>query len=542
MRKSSKKSKGPEKALPEDVKKINGLPLSEAPADFDFNELRLSAIHLLVEKRLPIISGLLRVSKMVRDDKAIDTAAIGRISGKLVILYNGDFVYTFASTPLDFAAVLLHEVMHELLGHLSFEDYIGNRDLWNIAQDAIINQALFSLNVSVHRSSSGSNRPTASKPNPSTGFHITRLFETIYPLEGLFSILRPPSPLSRIRTHEKVADETMENIRKHIYPILEGRSGPSQVTEHDLYKILSGNLCQEDYKNITIIGVLKSEQSDKDQGSEEKSRSNKEAKDFEESANGASDKSSAFKPGVGEVWNDFILEGVCEEISKQSKSAGRGEKELASRVITKLKTRNKNLEAAFDQALLNGTKSKIAAYMGNSPRLGRSVVIGADMSRTDLLKLASGYWPIFFSKNIIKEKRGKAHVYIDVSGSVNSYLQWMYGCINEVEKNTETILHIFSNKVYDITKEDFMKGLVRTTGGTDFDCVVENALQIHEKTGDNKFIIFTDGYGSITRENENRIIQNKLTFIGALLGDHGSYYRTKLEEFCTKVFVIPQDG
>jgi len=530
-----RKAKKSDQPKPED----KGLKLKKAPPDFNFDELRLAALHLISERNLPVISGLLRVSDFIRDDDKVPTAAIGRINGKVTILYNGDFVYTYASTPLGFSTVLLHEIMHELLGHLKIENYPGDRELWNLVQDVIINQTLFHLNRdAVSVSDYGTSRPTISRTNPDPGFHVTKLFEDMYPLEGLTALLRPPSILARLRIHEKTGNTVIDKMRREVYPILQtsgsgysriyGSPRTSQVTEYDLYNFISNNFQRKDYCNITLIGAMKEDQ-------EPSGRNGSESK-----GDDGENKSKGFKPGVGAQWDDSTLIEVCEEIDRSSRNAGHNPTELSKRVLKKIRTKSRDLEMAFDQALLNGAKSKIAALLGGPPKVSRSVIPSSGMSRSDILKLSAGYWPLFFSKSIVGDRRQKAHVYVDVSGSVDNYVEWMYGCIQEIEKNTEVVIHLFSNKVFDITKEEFEKRVVRTTGGTDFDCVAVHALEENKKTGDDKFVIFTDGYASISDENLSGIRDKKLLFIGALLGKTRDRNEEVLRMFCQKVFLIPE--
>ena len=54
-------------------------------------------------------------------------------------------------------------------------------------------------------------------------------------------------------------------------------------------------------------------------------------------------------------------------------------------------------------------------------------------------------------------------------------------------------VHLFSNKVQDVTLGALRRGEVRTTGGTDFDCVFRHALD-HRYT---KILVVTDGYAEL---------------------------------------------
>jgi hypothetical protein len=95
------------------------------------------------------------------------------------------------------------------------------------------------------------------------------------------------------------------------------------------------------------------------------------------------------------------------------------------------------------------------------------------------------------------EDEQRAHLYIDVSGSVNPWIGRFYGLVLALGDEIGSPVHLFSNQVLDMTLDDLARGRVRTTGGTDFDCVVTHALE----RGYRRIVVVTDGIGDLDSAN-----------------------------------------
>ena len=86
-------------------------------------------------------------------------------------------------------------------------------------------------------------------------------------------------------------------------------------------------------------------------------------------------------------------------------------------------------------------------------------------------------------------------IYLDVSGSVNDYLPNIIGVLSKL-KNSVTSLFLFSNIVVETTMEDLIKGKIRTSYGTDFNCIAHSIIERRFE----KAIIITDGYADMSEE------------------------------------------
>lgn len=134
-------------------------------------------------------------------------------------------------------------------------------------------------------------------------------------------------------------------------------------------------------------------------------------------------------------------------------------------------------------------------------------------SKRDLVLIANGLHPGFFHNQIstpAHRQKGLA-IYLDVSGSVNDYLHKILGILQHLRREITSIF-LFSNKVYETRFSRLLKGEIKTTGGTDFDCIAESIL---ERQLD-KAVVITDGYASMTDDNKGKLKRQGLVTLTIL--------------------------
>ena len=68
-------------------------------------------------------------------------------------------------------------------------------------------------------------------------------------------------------------------------------------------------------------------------------------------------------------------------------------------------------------------------------------------------------------------------------------------------KNQLTTIFQFSNKAVETSFETLLQGNTHTTFGTDFNCIAQSILD----RGFDKAVIITDGYASLTEENQEQL-------------------------------------
>jgi hypothetical protein len=83
----------------------------------------------------------------------------------------------------------------------------------------------------------------------------------------------------------------------------------------------------------------------------------------------------------------------------------------------------------------------------------------------------------------------RVHVYLDVSGSISSFLPVLAGAVTDCARFVHPVVHAFSTTIADATLDELRRGRVRSTGGTDIRCVAEHARTM----GVRRAVIITDG-------------------------------------------------
>jgi len=187
--------------------------------------------------------------------------------------------------------------------------------------------------------------------------------------------------------------------------------------------------------------------------------------------------------------------------------------ELRSLFCQVLKT-HLSLRKAMLQGYLTRRKVDRFKQIVHQPRIGVSP-IPIHPSKRDLVLLSAGVLPLHFHNRVHQpetEERGLA-VYLDVSGSVNAHLPKVLGLLQSLASDLKTIF-LFSNQVIEVTLKTLLQGNVRTTYGTDFDCIAEHALDNRL----DKAVILTDGYASLQEDNQAALKRLRLRTLTVLFG------------------------
>lgn len=154
------------------------------------------------------------------------------------------------------------------------------------------------------------------------------------------------------------------------------------------------------------------------------------------------------------------------------------------------------------------TKQKMDKFkeLFQDRRIGVSP-IPINPSKRDIVLLSAGIYPCYFHNKLnkpVKRDLGLA-IYLDVSGSVNDYLPKILGILKNLRREITSIFQ-FSNKVVETSFESLLRGNIKTTYGTDFDCIAESIL----KREFDKAVIITDGYASMKPELKEHLKKSGL--------------------------------
>lgn len=218
---------------------------------------------------------------------------------------------------------------------------------------------------------------------------------------------------------------------------------------------------------------------------------------------------------AGEVANK--LEALVEQFVK-------------SRCIDKIG----NIDKVFRANLAESCKAQIIqTVLGDIKDLPqRRVFMPETVHRQDVISVMAGVDPFLWRSFEPESKHGSANVYLDVSGSMKKYLDLIYGCCIAFEEYLDTDIYLFSDKISPVTIPELRAGKVKTTHGTDFDCVIEHALDGSAC----KSILFTDGYAKLTKRLETAFSQSQKTITGVLT-DRGS--ERQISTFCHQIHRLP---
>lgn len=130
-----------------------------------------------------------------------------------------------------------------------------------------------------------------------------------------------------------------------------------------------------------------------------------------------------------------------------------------------------------------------------------SPVIPQKISKRDILLLSAGVTPIMWrhEKVVYRKKPELMPIYLDVSGSMHSYLPEIMKMIVNVDEDIDFVWG-FSNVVEQHTMEELKQGKIKGTGGTDFDCVINHA----KENNFSHIVLITDGYAHVSHETRSK--------------------------------------
>ena len=342
-------------------------------------------------------------------------------------------------------------IFHELL-HPAFQHFIfGNGKLENIAADAIINACI--SGIYTKQSSFGS------------------LFRKTYKPSGLEGILRPKSHM--YNSHfQKLYDALYHG---------HARDGLSTGQVVMTLRILLDTVQCE---SVTLIGSHDG---------------------------GGGGTGEELQPLPREVQGSIAAE-IAESIGQDGNGAG-----CSVELLNLLKEALKS-KVSIKTSLLMGytTKQKIDKFIKVDKRPHSTISpIPIHPSKRDLILLAADVWTGYFHNQVMHphtDPFGLA-IYLDVSGSVNQHLPKILGVLQHLRDSIKTVYQ-FSNAVAETSFDSLVEGRIKTTHGTDFDCVADSIVG----HGYDKAVVITDGYASMDDERKKQLNKMSTKLLTILYG------------------------
>ena len=193
--------------------------------------------------------------------------------------------------------------------------------------------------------------------------------------------------------------------------------------------------------------------------------------------------------------------------------------------------------AAVRRALLGvATRSAVASRQRTLGPVPACVAWPQLRDRRATTLRATGGTPLLYEGTVIAPRGrdgGRADVYLDVSGSMDPYVRWLYGALSVLRDYVNPTLRLFSTRVFPVGLAALGAGEVKTTGGTDLACVVRDLRERRPR----KVLVVTDGYvGAPTKDDQRRLTQH--TEIRVLLTPSG--WRRDLEGIAARIDELPR--
>jgi hypothetical protein len=135
------------------------------------------------------------------------------------------------------------------------------------------------------------------------------------------------------------------------------------------------------------------------------------------------------------------------------------------------------------------------------------------------------------------EKPAKSHVYLDVSGSMSQLLPHLLGLLVPYAVKQQADVFQFSNKVEPMPAAALKRGQIRSTMGTDINCVLKHLLE-QTRPPVRKALVVTDGYVGRPHAEYVRQLQERGIRVYVVLPAE-SAYRADMQEIARSFTVLP---
>jgi hypothetical protein len=395
------------------------------------------------------LAGLLRLLDIVATDR-VPTAAVECLAQPRLLI-NPGFVRDHAATPEKLLMLVMHELHHVLLGHTTL--FPRTMPVHNFVFDAVINGIVCRM-----------------FPRPEytaffTDFYSDERFPEclLRPPPGWPGKTRPPTPALLALPEAQAA-----RIRE-VHAALYSKAGASY---HEVYELLPKALAGGDADPaggyITDVPLLGGHGD-------------------ETIADGQLERHSP-------LLFDIVRELVEDWPQPPDPIKGRSLADvLSSTTLTPQRMPS-------NRAMLRGLICKVAGSdgAGRIRRLGEDQAEAMSpipvLSRRSVVLHALGTTPVLYPVQVAWPRRiptgAQVHVYIDVSGSMTSVLQALYGAVLDCRALVFPTIHLFSTRIANISLAELRAGKCESTGGTDIGCVAEH-MATHRVS---RALFITDGW------------------------------------------------
>lgn len=435
----------------------------------------------------------------------------------IAVNYQGDIIvsrkfwnkYVKDETTLEF--ILYHELLHHVLA-----DTVELKNINPEDQEADIK--MFALNVAMDCRINAWLTQFIFKNNSIPEKFLERLYKKLEKDTEIYGLLRPNSALSQAKDTKlkELYLQLYDTIKNNEFPsyteiyelVLESLRAKGKQSSSSKIKIFigthgpegeNGTLSEKQLKDATIVtindnGTVES----KDKLPEEIKSALKEAV--------LKVKTGAGRSSIDRTLTDVILEAIHQTDNRLDKD-----------ILGKL---------AFSNTFYNikSAASKREARWAESPRIplypwAKSDFIMAALDLEPILWKTMKYTNVFIPELL--------PIYLDVSGSTTEHLPEIIYLIANIDKSLEFI-YGFSTMVATHTISDLKEGRIKTTGGTDFNCIIKHAEEHQYR----RIIVITDGDAGCDHDERLPYIDEVITILFGRYKREDNYFSNCYN--CTK--------
>ena len=438
------------------------------------------------------VSGLLRLLDIVETDSVPTAAVECRVQPRMLV--NPAFVDAHAQSPEKLLMLVMHELHHVLLGHTTLFPRITTAQ--NFVFDAVINGILCRM-----------------FPAP----EYTAFFTDYYRADRFPECLLRPPPGWPNRTRgltgawnalsAQIARDALNaldpTLRVRVLEVHEALYSETGASYHEVYELLPKLLVVLGPQALAGVPLLGGHdaQSGPDEGSDQESDGTLQSQ--------------------SPLLFDLVRELVEQWPQPPDPIRGRSLAEVLKQQSVDPRPVPSN------RALLQRLIRKVAGVQGpglfsrQQDAMVETMTPLPGFSRRSLVFQALGHTPLLHPGVVPWRRRVRSgelvHVYLDVSGSMNSVLGALYGAVLDCQALVHPQVHLFSSKVVDVTLADLRAGRRHSTGGTDIGCVAAHM----QSQGVRRAVMITDGWVG-KPHGEHRQTLSRCRLAVAFLGDNAN--------------------
>jgi len=379
------------------------------------------------------------------------TASIA-LNKKLEIRFYKDFFQKNIETPEDFAYIFLHELLHYELGDLVVPRERKHLLILNLAQDVLVNARIF---LDFLETPDFVRKISQPEKDP------------VHALTLPPDVLDPENPTPRWTVaKERVFSQGIKRLRKDptkwlpVFKSLYTRVYQRKASLSEVYKKIARFYGVEPRVIVEIP-----------------------------------------------VNTRNLPDELTDKLGELSRVPGIGGP-LIKKKIKKSEIKKEKIRIISSKIRKAIERNKMETHVGYLEKRTRGVfpVYG----RRELFLLSMGYVPIFYPRKMhtLGQKDGKLNVFLDVSGSMNHVLPVLYEILLNLKDLWGKNLWGFSTEVVTLTLSDLKRGILETTGGTSYDCIINKAAELDMK----KILVVSDGFARISSQSKKIIKERAIEF------------------------------